>query len=276
MRPTAEVQVESDIAEISPEIRSTELPHELATELLDQGWRSRIFNPAHDARASWALQAQRESWRDPDDWPTTTVFNTGVYDLLHLDHMGFLVNTKMQGAGIHFDRHYQEAVGTPWGDLPEASQHAWASEFMLNGELRQVVTIRGNTTTAKLKGFNPEKGNTPRPILDWETRARTVAGVVLRGPEGGYVPVADAITIHDADEFAGTPHENLLDLAEHIDPDVWAIYHESATLLEKVPADPRFADTTVVLVGEGSYFPDKMLDYQPFSTTAIARRILGT
>ncbi len=189
---------------------------------------------------------------------------------MHLQHRGYLLHTKMQGAPRHFDNHYAEAAGLGWDDLDEETQAAWAREFILGGEIKQIVSVDGNTNVAVRKGYTPEKGNTARPILDWETRARDVASAFAEGPAGA-VPVADAVTVHDPYEFPGTANEHWGPLAELLQPDVWAVFCESEDIQSNAPLDPRFAAVEFRVIGPDQYYRDALIG--TFHTTHILNRV---
>lgn len=277
MKPLVETYLRSQPeAEARPPV-ICETDHARATELLETARRDRIFNPDENPAATAELLDLRRSWGDsthPDnDWPATTVFVTGVYDNLHLDHVGYLTHCKLQGVPTHFDRHYAEQAGRSWHELDRDTRKEWEAELLTNGEVRLVTGIRGNTSTALIKGFKPEKGAVTRPIFDWDTRALTVAGITLRSPEGHHTPLVDAVTIYDPIEFPKETdvHHHWLELAAGLRPDVWAFYHESEDIRERGPSDPRLSETAFRLIDEGHYYHDRLVGV--FTTTNVVKRL---
>lgn len=254
-------------------IKENEPAYQEVTELMEAGFRQRIFSAAMNPDATTELAGLREQWGTSPEWPITTVFTVGVYNLMHLQHRGFLLHTKMQGAPRHFERHYAETAGVGWEDLDEETRVAWAREFVLSGEIKQIVSVDGNTNVAVRKGFAPEKGNTARPILDWETRARDVASAFVEGPDGS-VPIADAVTVHDPYEFPETPNEHWESLAELLRPDVWAVYCESEDIQSATADDPRFRAVEFRLIGPEQYYSDALIG--TFHTTHILNRVRET
>lgn len=230
-------------------------------EALNEDWASRIFNPASDPSASERLLTLRREWSGQNgDWPSTTAFTCGVYDLLHLDHHGYLVHTKALAAEHHFDKYYAANADCSWDDLDGGSRNLWWREFISNGELRLVVSVDGNSRVASRKNGNPDKGNSTRPILDWLSRARAVAALTIPTVHDQHVPVVDAVTIHDELELAGTNHANLSNLASSLQPDVWSVYSESTDILEGAAHDPRLAGIDIKCIDDSSnYFDDPLL-----------------
>lgn len=137
-----------------------------------------------------------------------------------------------------------------------------------------IVSTDGNRHVAERKGFNAEKGNSVRPIYDWETRARAVASVTVPTIHGNYVPVADMVTMHDPLDLDNTPHRSLYDLAAFLKPDVWSVYSEPEDILEAAPQDPRLQHLAMVVIDNAdNYFNDTLLKGR-FSTSKIVKRIM--
>lgn len=241
---------------------------DLVVELLEEDWRSRIRNPLLDPEAERAMFDQRGAWAREGK---TVVFTSGAYDLLHLDHAAYLLDTKLQGAASHYRRQHEAEYGLPWENLPEETQSELAGMFLRADELRLVVSVDGNNKIARRKSGKAEKGGGARPILDWESRARLLATLSIDNG-GGSRPIVDAITINDPVDLGGTPHEDLFEQAAWLQPDVWAAYHESEYIFDEAPLDHRLRFVEIRKISKIDYFGDALLEGKA-GTTAILKRI---
>lgn len=106
--------------------------------MVTAGWRERIANPLADGPAATeTLLRTRDTWGE-GPWPSTTVFTSGVYGLLHLDHVGYLLHTKTVGAMHHFNAYHAKYVQKEWRDLTPQDQNNWWQEFIESGEIRLI------------------------------------------------------------------------------------------------------------------------------------------
>jgi hypothetical protein len=222
-----------------------------------------LYNPLDDPTAHDRLTDVRSNWENN---PVKTVLTSGVYDLLHIDHTGYLLHTKAAGAPLHYERFYQKG------------EESWELKME---ELRLIVSVDGDMSVRVHKGFKPEKGGGDRPVFSWQTRARMVAGLtypVMNGQHLSHYSIADAVTIHGPDDFPdGDTHHDLLALATALQPDVWAIYGESEDLLTTAPVHEHLGGVTLRCIMDGPenhYFSDELIGGK-FSTTKIVHRIAG-
>ncbi|MBA3758724.1 hypothetical protein H0X10_03780 [Candidatus Saccharibacteria bacterium] len=235
-----------------------------------------IFNPISDSSATERILAKREEWRTLG---TTVVFTSGVYDLLHQDHKGYLLHTKLTGAAFHYQQHYAYGHST-WDDLTSEEKRVYSDTFIKNEELKLIVSVDGDNSVANRKSGVETKASSPRPITGWLTRASSVVDVTypFRTANGwDRRPVADAVTAHGPEDFDATsPHGSIINLACALQPDVWAIYEESEDILSDAPLVPALGAVALscIPIQEGiTYFSDSFLGR--FSTTAILRRAKG-
>lgn len=243
---------------------------EFVVELLDDDWQQRLFNPLLSPDAEPRLLDLRHRWKEAH----TTVLTSGGYDLLHIDHAAYLLDTKLQGAPSHYRARYEPETRTSWEDLPDDARYSFMRDFLQREELKLIVSVDGNEKIAQRKGSRPEKGGGIRPLLDWRSRGRIIAALSLGLYGKKRIPIADAITINDPIDLAGTSHENMLDQAALIQPDVWAAYHESEYIFEEVPTDDRLQEIEVRRIDEVNYIGDPLFDGK-VGTTGILKRMRG-
>ena len=247
------------------------------TEIHAARYADVVFNPIDNPSATEQLLERRKQWAE--DHSSTVIFTSGVYDLFHPNHMAYLLHTKAAGAPVHYEK--SRVAGDPsWEELSLERIGTLTKAYIQSGALKQIVGIRGDASVAATKGFRSDKGNSPRPIYDWDSRAVMMAHqtVPFQLSDGSwqFVPTVDAITSYGSEEFdANHPHHNLYSLTEAIQPDVWAIFGESADILEKAPLIPSLGGVALRRIIENgedtAYYLDSYVGN--FHTTAIIERI---
>lgn len=257
------------------DVKKDQISSDIVLERLNEWWELRLYDARNDNTQLDRLRADIETWKQTNsekEKPTTIAFTSGVFDLMHTDHHGYLLRTKAAAVPLHFDRYYSEQVGVNWGDLPENEQAPLILDLLRRGEIKLIVSADGNKSVGDRKGNDPTKGGV-RPVLGWNTRARQIASITLPGGEG---TVVDAVTIHGPADFeSGSPHASIVDLAAAIKPDVWSVYCESTDILEVVPHDKRFGDTIVVEMPSSKTFFQDELQEGKMSTSQIIKRMTG-
>ncbi len=232
-----------------------------------------IYNPSTEDGATERLIDDVQTWKRDEDG--TVVFTSGVYDLLHLSHQAYLLHVKAAGA----ERSYREENSGEWEDLPSNEREEYVRYALSQAaKLRLVLSIDGDESVSVRKAG---KGGSDRPIVGWNTRAITAAGLTYRNPENPKerLPLVDAVTIHGPQDFEpGHPHANLYSLVDTIGPDYWGVYEESEDILEAAPEHPRLARVALRTIGVGygnddGYVHDDKIGGK-ISTTAIVKRIL--
>lgn len=251
-------------------------PHEDITDVFESGYKDILFDARSEMFATERLKHKISKWQTGED-PSVVVFTSGVYDLLHHDHKGYLLHTKLTGLPILYES--QEAKA--WNKLGERQQLAFAMHSLLSDKLKLVVSVDGDQSVADRKGSDSSKGSAPRPITGWETRAKSVADVTVPISSGknGTVrkPVADAVTVHGPLDFHdGHPSSTLFTLAALLQPDVWAIYGESQDILDEAPYIKSLGAISLRCIPYRpgvTYFSDSIIGR--FSTSSIVKRVLG-
>ncbi|HET7529270.1 MAG TPA: hypothetical protein VFJ84_03540 [Candidatus Saccharimonadales bacterium] len=251
-------------------------PSDDVKEYFEEAYQRRVYNPLEDPTATERLFRLCRQWQAEG---RTVIFNSGVYDLMHGNHRAFMLHTRMAGAGTHWKKFSADSAGRKWEDLSPQERADYTKQLLLEGRLKQVVSVRGNDSVAERKGNKPEKGGAPRPIYDWETRARDVMSASVEVEAGVVLPLADAVTVHDEviPELAETPHNDIMSIAAFLQPDVWSLYFESQYIIDAIESDEngRFTNMDVLVLTGRDFYSDRLLG-GPFTTTNITRRLGGS
>lgn len=242
-------------------------------EFTEQAYTNRLFNPLEDAAATDQLLALRETWRQEGK---ETIFTSGVYDIMHQNHVKFLQGMRAVAAPYIYGKRDAVREGKTWQDLSERQRRDYRHHVVAADLARLVVSVDGNKAVSRRKGHQVEKGNMERPVFGWSSRARSVADLHL--PLDG-VPhtVADAVTIHDNVEpaLAGTPHAGIMEIGAALRPDVWCVFYESLDIIEALQRDATgtYADITAIIIANNGLHHDELVG--ALSTTSITGRIRG-
>jgi len=250
------------------------IDRDMVKGMLDNPHRKKFFNPLeHGEKATQDLQRLRESWAAQG---LTTVFTSGVFDIMHLNHEAFLLQVKLEAAPIHFSRFHAGILAPTWEDLPDEEKRNYCLRLLQRGDLKLIVSVDGDAAVSVRK---KDKGGGDRPIYSWQTRASDVLRFTAETEPGTFSAVVDAVTIHDdqAPALQDTPHENILPIGEFLQPDVWSVYCESQDILYELQGGRanEFPNTQVVVMSPYEYYTDANLGGK-FSTTKIATRLGGT
>lgn len=263
---------------MSAEIIGDRFSIEDVRRFIDGPAERRTFNPLGNPAANEELLAKRNEWAASP--PCTVSFTLGVYDLFHANHRSYLLHTKLAAAPKHYQNYYQrhnDDLG--WEELSRTEKHEFCRDVLANGELKLITSVDGNLAVEKTKGHNSLKGNMPRPIYDWNSRVRDVLNVAVEITPQHWIPVVDAVTMHDNQEssLAGTPNESDISLGTYLQPDVWAIYFESKDTVETVGnlSSEEYTGDTIIILKNRDYYEDPLLN-GGFSTTRILGRLAST
>lgn len=254
-------------------IRVDSLPYSFIADT-QQRFREKLFNPDQNPNATDELTSLRNRWADEG---ATVIYTTGLFDLLHMDHAGYLLHTKAVGAATHFDSTVER---DGWEGLTHNERLDYTEWALGSGVLKLIVSVDGDKSASAKKSGKPEKGGGPRPIYSWETRALMVAGLSYINPispKNELLPTADAVTIHGAHDFPDSVvHYNHFTVAETLKPDTWAIFGESVDIIEQAPQIPELGSVALHCIQDGAgthYYEDGFIG--KMSTTNIVKRITG-
>jgi hypothetical protein len=256
----------------SDRIRVDTLPYTFIADI-QQKFRENLYNPNQNPDATTALIALRNSWADLG---VTTVYTTGVFDMLHMDHSGYLLHTKAVGAATHYDKNVERGG---WEHLTPDEQQCYTVWALGNGVLKLIVSVDGDISVDARKGDKVDKGGVPRPVYSWQTRALSVASQSYVNPtrSNTLLPTVDAVTVHGPLDFAvESRHHTTFTVAEALQPDTWAIFGESLDILETAPQIPGLGTVALHCIQDGEgihYHEDDFVG--KMSTTNIIRRLTG-
>lgn len=250
-------------------------PHEIRGTL-ESYYVERLYDPLQGPQSTERLAAQRTAWQEEG---ATVVFTSGVFDLLHQNHRAYLLHVKRAAMPLHYERHLRPLVGYAWEDLSDSEQQEAFAATVLDNKLKLIVSVDGNESVARRKGFKPEKGGTARPIYHWNTRARDVLSATFSPNGTDLRATVDAVTMHDdADtRVNGTPHAGIMEIGSFVHPDVWGVFVESDDIMaaSRTTYREQLAHTSLVVLPAHEFFGDELLGGS-FKTTAVAQRIVGT
>lgn len=254
-------------------IRVDTLPYTFIADI-QQRFRKKLYNPNQNPEATTALIALRNRWADEG---ATVVYTTGVFDMLHMDHSGYLLHTKAVGAATHFDTTVEQGG---WDGLTQEEKLDYTEWALGSGVLKLIVSVDGDVSVNARKGNNADKGDIPRPVYAWQTRALTVASQSYENPISQSVtllPTVDAVTAHGPLDFSdSSAHHTTYTIAGALLPDTWAIYGESTDIIEQAPQIPELGNVALHCIQDGAgihYFEDDFIG--KMSTTNIVKRIIG-
>lgn len=261
-----------------PKINHDMFPRKSISKLYESRYDEVVYDPTKDDFVSDRLTNVRENWRQEEPEPVV-VFTTGVFDLLHHDHKGYLLHTKLTGLPTLYERIAGELRADEWSELDKDEQVAFAEEALEFDYIKLIVSVDGDNSVSVRKG-GMEKGDSPRPITSWETRARSVADLTVpikSSPGWLHRPLADAVTMHGPYDFPpNSRHNDVQKLAANLQPDVWAVFEESKDILSTAPYNQALGKIALKCIDlkEGpNYFADAFIGR--FSTSAILKRARG-
>jgi hypothetical protein len=235
----------------------------------------KVFNPNLQDDATEKLLKLREKWHKQG---SIAVFSSGVFDMLHMDHMAYLLHVKATGAALHYE---QQEYQKPWNELTTEKQQEYTNRALGARAIKLIISVDGDKSVTARKGNDPKKNGAPAPIYGWETRAMMVASQSFISPDDDsgdiLIPTVDAITIHGPQDFSDdNVHSSHFNLVSQLQPDIWTVFGESKDILEGVPLRPELDAVAIRCIQDGvgiHYFEDAFIG--KMSTTSISNRIKG-
>ena len=248
---------------------------ELIMSVFESQTANRVFSPIYDPSATEKLSDQVSQWKDDGN---TVVMVFGGFDApFHINHQQFLLDCKAHGVPRHYQDFYAEAAGIEWHDLPKQEQNDIIRGTLADGKIKMIVSTDGDERISNSKGFNPNKGSSPRPLQGWLTRAHNLSGLSLQLDDSSLsrTPIVDAVTVHDHLALPDTIHAVPVDMVARLQPDVWTLYFEAENDIAAAEADSRLTNTDVFVIQGDDYRAIDPLTGKPYSTTALVRRAKG-
>jgi len=212
---------------------------------------------------------QIEAWRRVGGF---SVFHAGAYDLLTLNHIVGLTECRILGAMALLD------IEQPETEAQERLVH----EVAASDAIRLMVTLDTNQALEHSKSRRLEKGGSPRPTLDWYTRAMMLAMQSIPTPEyNSRRNLVDFITRHgpcccESCASGTCVNEDNAWMTVQLQPNLVVVNADSATTvrdIESYCAEGLLPNTTLVLVDESyNQYEDPVLG-GPVKTKTIIDRV---
>jgi hypothetical protein len=144
-------------------------------------------------------------------------------------------------------------------------------ELVASDRIYLIATVDADAKVASQKAFKASKGNIDRPVYEWNSRARRVAGYMIPDGRGRFRPIVDLVIVEGDPAHAGTPLQSHLSFGAAL---------ASAGLLDcwLLCDDHEFASTAAqlfdgtVVIKKRSYATDPRTG-ETWSSTYIIQRI---
>lgn len=163
------------------------------------------------------------------------VFTAGVFDIFHVNHLLGLYNYKLMGG--------------------EKS--------------KLIVSVDTDARVRENKSRICEKGGSERPILSWKSRTLMLAKQYFNGDR-----LVDLIIQHGYDTCGGKrcPHDDNVDLAKAINPDVIVVTDTSKDTISRIKSDEKLREKLKIICEKDLAYFDKFLN-ENVSDSAIIRKV---
>lgn len=179
------------------------------------------------------LAGKVNEWRKAGD---TIVFTAGVFDIFTINHL----------LGLY---HYKSLGGK---------------------NSRLVISVDTDERVKNSKSFHKSKGGSAKPILSWDNRVLMIAKQSFKDGD----QLADLIVQHGADTCSGIrcPHDDNVDIARCILPDVTVVTDTSTETIESIEQTPDLRRSLVIINENDLSYSDIYIGGK-ISTTGIIERI---
>ena len=198
----------------------------LVTNYLQKDYPDRIQEFSDDVCSVQTPAERIAAWRKEGAF---TVFMAGTFDIPTPNHRLGLTEARLMGAaGLR-------KVAYP----PDETRLEVVTRAAATDMVRLLVTLDTDEGARSSKGFHPSKGNCPRPIFSWPTRAMNVASYSVPRPDGAQHRMVDFITRHGPNACLACPECSAIDNAKmvaNLQPDLVVINAASTATLDTVVA----------------------------------------
>lgn len=240
-----------------------------ARELMMHDFAERALSSDRESCTLEKAERQMRTWKELGKY---AVFTAGAYDLLSINHVRGLVQCRMIGA--------MSLLGM--GSVNSEGDFLRMHELASSDRIRLMLSVDTNRALAESKSRRPEKGNAPKPTLDWETRAVMLSAQSM--PLPGYDQrraLVDYITKHGPDCcdicLPGTcVNEDDARMVVSLQPDLVVVNtgsRQTIADLTRYKTEGQLPATELVTIDESEgAFSDPILQ-TTVSTTSIISRI---
>ena len=249
-------------------LKTVNTPETPTQKILEGDFCERIMDSSKTCSFAKAKRRMRK-WKKEGKF---TIFQAGTFDLLTINHILGLINSRVIGA-MNF-------LGIE--SIENEKDCRLVHEIAASDRLRLMITLDSDQRLKKNKSWNFKKGNCSRPILSWKTRAAMLAMQSI--PDVDYqkrVNLVDYITKHGSGcclvcAEGKCINNNNSRMAVELRPDLLIVNSQSENTLREISdykKKGRLVSTRVVIIDEkeNQYF-DKVLN-APVKTTTIINQI---
>jgi len=245
----------------------------IVRDFIEQENTGRIQEFSSDFCTLEAVKSKKMAW---DKQGIVTVFIAGVFDLPTPSHRFALIEARMVAAA--------NSLGIDYASLESRTSNEALCQVMAKAateSVKLIISVDTDDNVIKNKAFQPEKGDCPRPIFGWETRAYNLASYVIPNGNGTSHYIADYITRHGVNscQFCTQnkcpSRDNALMVAK-LQPDLVVVNTASTKTVETILREKekgRLPHTQIWFRDERDHhFIDDLLGGH-VSTTSIVQRI---
>lgn len=165
------------------------------------------------------------------------VFTAGVFDIFTVNHLLALYHYKLLGGQ----------------------------------KTKLVVSVDTDERVARSKSFNPNKGNSIKPVLSWDSRVLMIAKQAF----GANDYAVDLILRHGGDTCNGVScsHDDNVSIAEALQPDTTVVTSTSTATIDALKASPLINNESILVIDEDELAYNDALLGEKISNTAIINRV---
>lgn len=238
--------------------------------IVEGDFDDRIYNIDSGDCTFEAASFQAKSWREAGKY---TVFKAGAFDVLTLNHVLALTQFRVLGA--------MAILGV--SSIKTETEQQAVHDLAASDDIKLMITLGSNSSVAEGKAHNPDKGAVPKPVLDWQTRARMLAAqsIPLPGNKSRRNAV-DYITRHGPDccdvcKPNTCINDNNEIMSIYLKPNLVVIteWQQSAGKIETYKRQGLLPDTDIVVISEEANQYKDILLGGPIKTTTIINRLLS-
>ncbi len=239
-----------------------------AVQIIEGDFSDRIHEISPDACSFDSARGIIEAWRAQNYF---SVFSAGAYDVFTLNHLRGLMQSRVLGA--------MSLVGIE--EIETEADQQMVHEKAASDAIRLMVTLDTNRALEEGKSRRPDKGGAPKPILDWRSRAMTLATQFMPTPDyNGGRKAVDYITRHgpeccDVCQDGSCTNEDNATMALKLQPNLVVVNAASTNTVQDMRDFKNkgwLPNTQVaVVVEDEEQYHDPILG-GPLKTTAIIER----
>jgi hypothetical protein len=235
----------------------------------EQGFAERIQQFDPDVCAVETAETVMAEWNEAGK---TSVFMAGTFDIPTPNHRLGLAEARLMAGSL--------VCGIDYGTLNEAPEHTLGEvqQAAASGIVKLMVTLDTDEGAASAKAFRPDKGDCPRPIFCWGTRAHNLASYTVPQGNGINYNMVDFVTNHGPNACQACTNcvsrDNAL-MAAVLQPSLVVVNAASVNTMETILEEKKQGRLPATMIGitneQDHQFVDKLLGGR-VSGTAVVRR----